>query len=330
MKRISQYLAALVMLGGLGMSASLWAAEAKAPATTAGNTQVQEAVRKEAVCTRCHDENEPTPLLSFYQTKHGVKGDPRTPTCQTCHGESEKHLKGDPNTKGRAPTDVVYKKGAYAASDEKLRAGQCLTCHKGTNRTRWEGGQHEANGVACNDCHKVHQPADKVLSKKTQNEACFTCHKEQRADTHKVSTHPIDAGKVTCSDCHNPHGSAGPKLLKKATVTETCYTCHAEKRGPFLFEHQPVAEDCANCHTPHGSNISPLLKSRAPFLCQECHDGTHASGTPVGYAAIGKTPGVNTTGFAGTTSANTGGRACMNCHVQVHGSNSPAGGYLQR
>ena len=65
-------------------------------------------------------------------------------------------------------------------------------------------------------------------------------------------------------------GSTGPKMLKKNTVTETCYQCHAEKRGPFLFEHQPVTEDCANCHTPHGSNITPLLKSRAPFLCQEC------------------------------------------------------------
>ncbi len=320
MNKIIKYLAACALIGGLGVSATLWAAEA---------TQVQDAIKKEAVCTKCHDENEPTPLLSFYQTKHGVKGDPRTPTCQTCHGESEKHLKGDPNVKGRAATDVVYKKGAYAANDDKVRAGKCLTCHKGTNRTRWEGGQHDANGVACNDCHKVHQPADKVMSKKAQTEVCFTCHKEQRADTHKISTHPIDAGKVTCSDCHNPHGSAGPKLLKKATVTETCYTCHAEKRGPFLFEHQPVTEDCANCHTPHGSNISPLLKSRAPFLCQECHDGTHASGTAVGFAAVGKNAG-NTTGYTGAPSQNITGRACMNCHAQVHGSNSPAGGYLQR
>jgi hypothetical protein len=24
------------------------------------------------------------------------------------------------------------------------------------------------------------------------------------------------------------------------------------------------------------------------------------------------------------------GRACMNCHVMVHGSNSPAGAYLHR
>jgi len=294
----------------------------------------QESLKKDAICTRCHDESEPAPILSLYQTKHGVRGDPRTPNCQTCHGESEKHLKGDPNVKGRAAPDIVFKKGAYAMSDDKVRAGQCLSCHKGTNRINWDGGQHQNNQVACNDCHKVHAPADKVLSKKTQTEVCFTCHKEQRADSHKISTHPIDAAKVVCSDCHNPHGSSGPKLLKKNTVNETCYTCHAEKRGPFLFAHQPAVEDCTNCHTPHGSNITPLLKSRPPFMCQECHDGSHASGTPVGPNAAGYQGGLSTINAAGTgalyPSANNVGNACMNCHRQVHGSNSPAGGYLQR
>lgn len=331
MKMIRQVLAACALICGVGAAASLWAAESKLPDTNLGGSsakaaQVQDRAKKDAVCTRCHDESEITPVLSIYQTKHGVKGDPRTPSCQSCHGESEKHLMGDPNVKGRAAPDVVFKKGVYAASDEKVRAGQCLTCHKGSGRTRWDGGQHDTNGLACNDCHKNHQPADKVLSKKTQTEVCFACHKEQRADSHKISTHPIDAKKVVCSDCHNPHGAAGPKLLKKNTVTETCFTCHAEKRGPFLFEHQPVTEDCTNCHTPHGSNITPLLKSRAPFMCQECHDGTHASQTAVGTAAAGRQAG-----FTGATlSNNTTGRACMNCHVQVHGSNSPAGGYLQR
>ncbi len=73
----------------------------------------------------------------------------------------------------------------------------------------------------------------------------------------------------------------------KNTVTETCTTCHAEKRGPFLWEHQPVNEDCTNCHTPHGSNITPLLKSRPPFLCDECHDGPHNSQAPYGTAVAG-------------------------------------------
>jgi DmsE family decaheme c-type cytochrome len=294
----------------------------------------QEALKRDAICTVCHNETISPPVHFIYQTKHGIKGDPRTPSCQGCHGESENHLSGKPKADGSTAPDIVFKKGAYAVSDDKLRSDQCLKCHKGSARNYWEGGQHQNNQVACNNCHTIHAPADKVRVKKTQTEICFTCHQEQRADSHKISTHPIDAGKVVCSDCHNPHGSVGPKLLKKNTVNELCFTCHAEKRGPYLFEHQPVTEDCTNCHTPHGSNITPLLKSRPPFMCQECHDGTHASATPVGPNAAGYQGGLNTLNIAGTAplypSKNNVGNACMNCHRQVHGSNSPAGGYLQR
>jgi DmsE family decaheme c-type cytochrome len=292
---------------------------------------VDRSLKGDEVCTRCHDESESKPVLSVYQTKHGVKGDKRTPGCQSCHGASEMHLKGDTTGKGRAAPDVVFVKGAYAATDEKGRAAQCLTCHKGNNRTHWEGSQHQNSKMACNDCHTNHAPFDKVLNKKTQTEVCFTCHKEQRADSHKISAHPIGAGKVVCADCHNPHGSSGPTLLKKNTVTETCYTCHAEKRGPFLWEHQPVSENCMNCHTPHGSNISPLLKSRAPFLCQECHNGPHNSKTPYAGSVGGIQNGLSPTPTApANPGSNQTGRACQNCHSMVHGSNSPAGALLHR
>ena len=29
---------------------------------------------RDAVCTRCHDENDPKPILAIYQTRHGVQG----------------------------------------------------------------------------------------------------------------------------------------------------------------------------------------------------------------------------------------------------------------
>ena len=337
MKTISKLLAACALAAGL-FAAPAWAQNNKLPEIAAGATKsalAQDALKKDAVCTKCHDESETAPVLSLYQTKHGVRGDPRTPTCQSCHGASADHLLGDTTGKGRLAPDHVFKKGVYAASGDKDRADQCLSCHKGGKRNNWDGAQHQNSGVACNDCHVVHRPKDKLQDKKTQAEVCYSCHKDQRADGKKLSHHPIAEGKVGCSDCHNPHGSTGPKMLKKNTVTETCYQCHAEKRGPFLFEHQPVTEDCANCHTPHGSNIAPLLKSRAPFLCQECHDGTHASGTPAGPNAAGRQGGLSSTNAATPPAAlypskNVVGAACMNCHRQVHGTNSPAGGYLQR
>jgi DmsE family decaheme c-type cytochrome len=283
-------------------------------------------LRGDAKCTTCHDEMDSPKVLAIGATTHGVKADGRTPSCTDCHGASDAHIKeaGRGSKKGTGP-DVVF--AGKLSSPAQVSSNACLSCHEQERaRTNWAGSQHAANDVACSNCHKVHAKQDAVRDKKTQAQVCFACHQQQRAEVRKVSTHPLDAGKVACSDCHNPHGSSGPKLLKKNTVNETCWTCHADKRGPFLFEHQPVSEDCSICHTPHGSNITPLLKSRAPLLCDECHDGPHASQTIVGRNAAGKQVGLTPT----APSSSYTGRACLNCHVQVHGSNSPAGGYQQR
>lgn len=297
-------------------------------------------LRGDAKCTGCHDDSD-TPaktmleqrpwVLSIAKTRHGVVADGRTPTCTSCHGESALHMKKAQGASTRPAPDRVFSKKSSNPPAELNES--CLSCHKGGNRTHWNGSQHPVNDVACTSCHQVHAEHDKVRDKRTQPEVCYSCHQSERAQARRFSTHPLAAGKMACSDCHNPHGSAGPKLLRKKTLNETCYTCHAEKRGPFLFEHRPAVEDCAACHTPHGSNITPLLKSRPPFMCQECHDGTHASATQVGPNAAGWQGGLARTkldGSANNPSSNITGRGCMNCHVMIHGSNSPAGGYLQR
>jgi len=326
MKIFKKLLVISAVMGAIGL-APLAFAQNNLPDLGQSKANIAKAAFKEdAKCTKCHDESENAPVLSIYQTKHGVKGDDRTPSCTSCHGQSDNHLAGDKDGKGRPSPDYIFKKGVYDKSPSQERMDRCQTCHKGEKRTNWNGSQHQVNDVACNDCHVVHNPVDKVRVKKTQTQVCYTCHKEQRADSYKTSTHPIEVGKVVCSDCHNPHGSAGPTLLKKNTLNETCFLCHAEKRGPVLFEHQPVVENCANCHTPHGSNITPLLKDRPPFLCDDCHDGPHQSGSIAGPNAAGMQANPKLT----TASSTFTGRACMNCHVMVHGSNSPAGGFLQR
>jgi DmsE family decaheme c-type cytochrome len=300
-------------------AALLWLAffATAAPAQDAPKDLV---LRGDAQCTTCHDAQSYPQVMEIAKTKHGVRGDSRTPTCTSCHGESAAH-RGDP---AGAKPDRLFTRNSPTPVDERNEA--CLTCHKGTTRTHWTGSAHQNALVGCSDCHQVHAAADRVRERKTQTQVCFTCHKEQRADSYKISTHPIQAGKVVCADCHNPHGSPGPSMVKKNTINETCFTCHAEKRGPFLFEHQPVVENCANCHTPHGSNLSPLLASRAPWLCQSCHDGQHSSENPVGRNAAG-----NQAGLTNPSPSNQAlGRACLNCHSVIHGSNNPNGGYFQR
>jgi DmsE family decaheme c-type cytochrome len=326
MQRFITRLCATVALA-LGLSAgAAQAASNQLPELNASSAA--EALKQDAVCTKCHDEGESRPILSMYQTKHGVRADGRTPTCQGCHGSSDKHVAGGKGVgeASRPAPDVVFKAHAGPASDAATISQTCIGCHKGEKRTHWNGSQHQSNEVSCVGCHQVHAKADPVLGKRTQGEVCFACHQTERAQTHRVSTHPLNAGKMACSDCHNPHGSAGPKLLAKNTLNETCFACHAEKRGPFLWEHQPVTESCASCHTPHGSNITPLLTSRAPFLCQECHDGPHTSRSPFGLTAGGAKAGL----IGALPSDSAAGRGCTNCHSMVHGSNHPAGALLHR
>lgn len=314
----------LALCGAAGFSSSVLA-------DLAQNPNAKDLVLKgDAKCTGCHDESDvPKPsmlelhpsVLAIGATKHGVRGDSRTPTCTNCHGDSEKHI----SSKAKERPDRTFRKNTVTAVE--VRNSACLACHeKDPIRSHWTGSQHATNDVACTSCHNVHAKSDKVRDRKTQAEVCYSCHQEQRADSHKISSHPLDTGKIACSDCHNPHGSPGPKLVKKNTVTETCFTCHAEKRGPFLWEHQPVTEDCTTCHTPHGSNMTPLLKDRPPFLCDSCHDGPHNSRSPYGRLSV--VSGIAPNGVAVQPSSMAGGRACLNCHVMVHGSNSPSGAFL--
>jgi DmsE family decaheme c-type cytochrome len=291
---------------------------------------------KDAVCTECHDETSRKQTFFIYQTRHGVRADAGAPTCQSCHGPSLVHIKD-----AGKPTDVVFGLTSKQLSSADARNTACLSCHQASAaRTNWAGSTHQVEGLACNSCHSVHTPEQKVLNKATQAEVCFTCHKDQRAQTHRISTHPLaKAGltgttvKMSCSDCHNPHGSTGPTLLVKNSVTETCYTCHAEKRGPFLWEHQPVADNCVTCHTPHGSSTAPLLKTRTPGLCQDCHSGDHANAVNSGsYLAGGNAVTLNGTQqlAARAPRQQFNGRNCLSCHALVHGSNHPAGAKFQK
>ncbi len=331
-------LAGAVLALGLGLALNLPASAQQAadktasaePAAVSSNKlgPGDTVLRGDAKCTGCHDDSDnPAPtmlqerpwLVSIAKTKHGTVADPRTPTCTSCHGESEAHMKKAEGAK-RATPDRVFKKTTPA----DVQNEPCTTCHKGGNHMFWASSTHQSRGVACVNCHDIHNNGhDKARDRHTQVEVCFTCHKDKRAEINRPSHHPVKEGKVICSDCHNPHGSAGPKQLKRSTVNETCYQCHMEKRGPFLHNHQPVNEDCSICHNAHGTTIANLLKSRPPFLCQSCHNDI-SSGHP---GQLGRLPAGPTTS---TSQIGTVGRGCLNCHTSIHGDNNPQGSTATR
>jgi len=272
-------------------------------------------------CLTCHRDEV---THAIFNTKHAAPADSRSPfgqgqlQCEACHGPGGDHAGGGPNGEERPP---VIRFGADSAAPVSQQNEMCLACHEGDTGFGWHGGPHDGNEVACADCHSSHATRDPVLSTATQADVCYTCHQRQRTASVKPYTHPLRAGKMSCAGCHNPHGATTELQLVRQTVNDTCYQCHAEKRGPFVWEHAPVAEDCTLCHDSHGSNHPGMLTQRGPLLCQNCH--SQAGHPSIAYDAESLPPDAPTSKFLL-------GQSCLNCHSQVHGSNHPSGSRLMR
>jgi DmsE family decaheme c-type cytochrome len=291
------------------MNSPAGASKAQAPAAPRVKRAPVEATFVDGkVCLTCHASH----AAEFEKTLMGRIGKSKKGMfeCQNCHGPGSAHVKAGG---GRGVGGII----SFRPNDDSRTAEEnntiCLACHQKGDRVYWNGSVHETRGVMCSNCHTIMKNVSRKNQLKTAFEAetCFQCHKDRRAQMFRSSHMPLREGKIVCSDCHNPHGSATAGLLRQASVNDNCYKCHAEKRGPFLFEHAPVRENCLNCHDAHGSVNEFMLKISRVRLCTECHAMGH--GTTSGPLAV-----------------QTIGRQCNNCHTEVHGTNSPSGPLLHR
>jgi len=272
-------------------------------------------------CLSCHEEES---VLALFKGPHANPTDPNGPfghgqlQCEACHGPSGDHAGRVRRGKERPSPNAVF--GSDSTTPIDTQNDLCLDCHSSDTGFGWHGNDHDMNEIACADCHTSHAAQDPVLMTSTQPEVCFDCHQQQRTQSLKPYAHPIRQGKMDCSGCHNTHGATSEWQFAQQTLNDTCFDCHAEKRGPYLWEHAPVAEDCGNCHDPHGSNHPGMLTMRGPMLCQSCHS---QSGHPSVPADGDGLP-------SGAPSQFMLGQNCMNCHTQSHGSNHPSGSRLMR
>ena len=309
--------------------AALWVAAGMVMAQPAPG-----AASPEETCKTCHAEY----VESYLKSSHGKKGHPQSPAnaggCTVCHGDGTEHVKAGG---GRGVGGIRNPSPRNKAMTAEAKSNTCLSCHASMSRNLafWSAGQHKKNDVTCSNCHNPHAATtagnDKMLRVDTAQpapyrttvrqlayETCIGCHREQRAQILKPSHHPIVEGKVQCHSCHEPHGAMTPVMLKAESYRDLCVTCHADKRGPWIWEHRPVAENCAICHTPHGSSHNRLLAQKPPALCADCHPGGHTHGLYDGRGTLPNTLPSNSR-FEGS--------GCINCHRQIHGSNAPASAF---
>jgi DmsE family decaheme c-type cytochrome len=288
----------------------------QAPAPETSQRPLPEGYVGAETCKGCHEDAfrrfETTRMgrLFLKQPRNMMEG----LACETCHGPGQKHVEAGG---GKGVGGMI----TFARNDKTpvdQRNAMCTTCHSKGPHLFWKGSPHDSRDVGCTGCHRVMEAVSPShqLTRVTEIETCGTCHLERRAQQMRSSHMPLREGKMTCTSCHNPHGTVTPSLLKENSLNETCYSCHAEKRGPFLWNHQPVIESCTNCHDPHGTNHDAMLKLSKPRLCQQCHiESGHVS------RPYGKDTG---------SLKFVAGRSCNDCHVAIHGSNHPAGFRLTR
>ena len=190
---------------------------------------------------------------------------------------------------------------------------------------------HDRRNVSCISCHSVHaaKSAKALLKTRAASETCYACHKSERAKDLRTSHHPVREGKMECTGCHNPHDGSRPKMMQADSTNELCYTCHTEKRGPFLYEHAPVREDVRDL--PRPARLEPRAAARGEAaLPLPALPLLGSLGSPPTTRAPWRGCRSRHGCRAATTSSRNTERGCQQCHLNIHGSNSPSGAFFVR
>lgn len=201
-----------------------------------------------------------------------------TETCASCHDKQYKEFL-------RSTHARIWVK------DETAKAQGCEMCHgPGSVHAETEGAKGSLKNI------------------KNDPAACFACHTDKKLEFRLPYHHPVLEGKMSCADCHTPHGEEVRPWTSTSIkdTNEACFKCHKDQRGPFAWEHEVVREGCTTCHKVHGSIHEKMLVARDANLCLRCH-------TQVNFPTIGKSS--HATRMAQGTCWSAG------CHTAVHGSN---------
>jgi predicted CXXCH cytochrome family protein len=224
-------------------------------------------------CLACHAGREEH---NNYRRGEHWRNDIACTDCHSPHSSSRVPvlLKGD----GSSSLQPVGPFAAHASNFEPVRllkkheAQLCMTCHNETKSQFNRPFHHKVleGAMKCSDCHNPHGGFELKQARLSTgaDAACFKCHADKQGPF--VFEHaPL---KIEgCAACHDPHGSANPRLLKRSNVAQLCIECHSEigtKVGEipepgapstpsFHNLSTPRFQNCTTCHAKiHGSNVN--------------------------------------------------------------------------
>lgn len=228
---------------------------------------------------------------------------------------------------GRAQSETSEIKPMYSLPEgmkgaEYVGEKTCASCHEQQVK-EYQLSTHarikiSENTASVEGCEMCHGPAskhiddsggkDNILTPRKDPGVCFNCHLDKKMEFRLPYRHPVIEGKMSCADCHSPHGPDVKPWTSTTIndVNEACFKCHSDKRGPFVWEHEVVREGCTTCHKVHGSVNDKMLIARDSNLCLRCH-------AQANFPTIGKS--------SHSSRLPTGTCFSGGCHTAVHGSN---------
>jgi predicted CXXCH cytochrome family protein len=213
--------------------------------------------------------------------------------CESCHGPGEGHVKFQTGADDRPAKDPMAALRSYT---------------------------REQSLATCNVCHmeaELLQPGFRPGEDVFEHVTPLLLDDPEQTDP---SGRPLElvyagipfsvsacaiAGKMTCLECHTPHGGPHASSLKRPPLDDAhCTSCHADvaAKGREHTRHDPkgAGARCVSCHMPHlrierghgfvSDHTIGVPRPDAPGdrvtvdACTWCHSG--ASGAPPGAPAL--------------------------------------------
>lgn len=188
--------------------------------------------------------------------------------CLACHQSQATH---SGRIRGGHASSAVTCTNCHSIHTTEKKPDDCGQCHSATVAEFLRPYKHglATGAIRCNDCHNPHgRTLASPLAATSANEpGCIKCHGNLRGPF--VFEH-APVRQEGCASCHEPHGSANPRLLRRAQVHLQCLECHSNAPASTVVNgtappaihnlRDPRFQNCTTCHIKiHGSHVNRSL-----------------------------------------------------------------------